>query len=78
MLCERARNYRYLLTGSPSDALPVDGDEAEKLARMLGYTHRPQQSLRDDYRARDPPGARDRRARLLRAHRLTSSAMICR
>ena len=50
MLCERARNYRYLLTGSPSDALPVDGDEAEKLARMLGYTHRPQQSLRDDYR----------------------------
>ena len=36
--------------GSPSDALPVDGDEAEKLARMLGYTHRPQQSLRDDYR----------------------------
>jgi len=50
VLCERARNYRYLLTGSPSDALPVDGDEAEKLARMLGYTHRPQQSLRDDYR----------------------------
>jgi len=50
VLCERARNYRYLLTGSPSDALPVDGDEAEKLARMLGYMHRPQQSLRDDYR----------------------------
>ncbi len=50
VLCERARNYRYLLTGSPSDALPVDGDEAVKLARMLGYTHRPQQSLRDDYR----------------------------
>jgi len=49
-LCERARNYRYLLTGSPSDALPVDGEEAEKLARMLGYTRRPQQSLRDDYR----------------------------
>jgi [glutamine synthetase] adenylyltransferase / [glutamine synthetase]-adenylyl-L-tyrosine phosphorylase len=50
VLCEQARNYRYLLTGSPSDALPVDGEEAEKLARMLGYTHRPQQSLRDDYR----------------------------
>jgi glutamate-ammonia-ligase adenylyltransferase len=50
VLCERARNYRYLLTGSPSDALPVDGDESEKLARMLGYTHRPQQQLRDDYR----------------------------
>ena len=50
VLCERARNYRYLLTASPSDALPVDGAEAEKLARMLGYTHRPTQSLRDDYR----------------------------
>ncbi len=50
VLCERARNYRYLLTASPGDSLPVDGDEAEKLALMLGYTHRPQQSLRDDYR----------------------------
>jgi glutamate-ammonia-ligase adenylyltransferase len=50
VLCERARNYRYLLTGSPSDALPGDGDEAEKLARLLGYTHRPQQSLREEYR----------------------------
>jgi glutamate-ammonia-ligase adenylyltransferase len=50
VLCERARNYRYLLTASPGDSLPVDGDEAEKLARMLGYTHRPQQTLRDDYR----------------------------
>jgi glutamate-ammonia-ligase adenylyltransferase len=49
-LCERARNYRYLLTASASDALPVDSDEAEKLARMLGYEHRPQQQLRDDYR----------------------------
>ena len=47
---ERARNYRYLLTAAPGDSLPVDGDEAEKLARMLGYTHRPQQSMRDDYR----------------------------
>jgi len=50
VLCERARNYRYLLTGSPGDALPTDGDEAEKLALHLGYTHRPQQSLREDYR----------------------------
>jgi glutamate-ammonia-ligase adenylyltransferase len=50
VLCERARNYRYLLTATPGDSLPVDGDEAEKLARMLGYTHRPQQTLRDDYR----------------------------
>ena len=40
----------YLLTATPGDWLPSDGDEAEKLALMLGYTHRPQQSLRDDYR----------------------------
>jgi glutamate-ammonia-ligase adenylyltransferase len=50
VLCERARNYRYLLTATPGDSLPSDGDEAERLALMLGYTHRPQQSLRDDYR----------------------------
>ncbi len=50
VLCERARNYRYLLTALPGDSLPVDGEEAQKLALMLGYTHRPQQSLRDDYR----------------------------
>ncbi len=49
-LCERARNARYLLTGTPGDALPVAGDEAEKLARLLGYTDQPQQRLRDDYR----------------------------
>ena len=49
-LCERARNYRYLLTGTPGDSLPIDSDEAEHLARMLGYTHRPQTSLRDEYR----------------------------
>jgi glutamate-ammonia-ligase adenylyltransferase len=49
-LCERARNARYLLTGTPGDALPVAGDEAEKLARLLGYTEQPQQRLRDDYR----------------------------
>ena len=29
------------LRGTPGDALPADDDEAEKLARMLGYTHRP-------------------------------------
>jgi glutamate-ammonia-ligase adenylyltransferase len=50
VLCERARNARYLLTGTPSDSLPVEGDEARVLARLLGYTHRAQQSLRDDYR----------------------------
>ncbi len=49
-LCERARNYRYLLTGSSGDALPIDGDEAEKIARMLGFEHRPQQTLREEYR----------------------------
>ena len=49
-LCERARNARYLLTAAPGDALPVDGEEAEKLARLLGYVERPHQQLRDDYR----------------------------
>jgi glutamate-ammonia-ligase adenylyltransferase len=49
-LCERARNARYLLTGTPGDALPVSGDEAEKLARLLGYTEQPQLQLREDYR----------------------------
>ena len=48
--CERARNLRYLLTGAPGDSLPTDGAEAERLARLLGYTHRPVTSLRDDYR----------------------------
>jgi glutamate-ammonia-ligase adenylyltransferase len=48
-LCERARNYRYLLTGTPGDSLPID-DEAEKLGRMLGHEHRPSAALRDDYR----------------------------
>lgn len=50
VLCERARNYRYLLTGTPGDSLPIDGDEAQRLARMLGYVRHPQQALRDDYR----------------------------
>jgi len=48
--CERARNARYLWTGSAADALPTDGTEARKLGRLLGYVHRPQHSLRDDYR----------------------------
>jgi glutamate-ammonia-ligase adenylyltransferase len=50
VLCERARSARYLLTGTPSDALPVDGDESVRLGRMLGYEERPSQSLREDYR----------------------------
>jgi [glutamine synthetase] adenylyltransferase / [glutamine synthetase]-adenylyl-L-tyrosine phosphorylase len=48
--CERARNALYLLTGKPGDALPTDGREATRLARLMGYEHRPQASLRDDYR----------------------------
>lgn len=47
--CERARNYRYLLTGMPGDSLP-GGADALRLARMLGYAHNPHASLRDDYR----------------------------
>jgi glutamate-ammonia-ligase adenylyltransferase len=49
-LCERARNYRYLLTGMPGDSLPSDRGEAEVLGRMLGYAHAPQQVLREQYR----------------------------
>jgi glutamate-ammonia-ligase adenylyltransferase len=48
--CERARNLRYLLSGAPGDSLPTDGAEAERLARLMGYTHRPVTHLRDDYR----------------------------
>jgi glutamate-ammonia-ligase adenylyltransferase len=49
-LCERARNYRYLLTGTPGDALPGDRAEADALARLMGYLERPQQALREEYR----------------------------
>ncbi len=48
--CERARNLRYLLTSAPGDALPTDGAEAQRLARLMGYTHQPVTQLRDDYR----------------------------
>lgn len=48
--CERARNLRYLLTGRPGDSLPAETEVAERLGRMLGYLHRPQPSLREDYR----------------------------
>jgi glutamate-ammonia-ligase adenylyltransferase len=48
--CERARNARYLQTASPSDALPTERGEIEKLALLLGYVHQPASSLRDDYR----------------------------
>ncbi|HYH51581.1 MAG TPA: bifunctional [glutamine synthetase] adenylyltransferase/[glutamine synthetase]-adenylyl-L-tyrosine phosphorylase [Acidimicrobiia bacterium] len=48
--CERARNLRYLLTGAPGDFLPTDGAEAQRLARLMGYSRQPVTSLRDDYR----------------------------
>ena len=48
--CERARNARYLQTGKPSDALPGDRAELERLAVLLGYVHQPHITLRDDYR----------------------------
>jgi glutamate-ammonia-ligase adenylyltransferase len=48
--CERARNARYLQTAQPSDALPTDRTELERLALLLGYVHRPHSVLRDDYR----------------------------
>ena len=34
----------------PSDALPGDQAELERLALLLGYVHRPHSALRDDYR----------------------------
>ena len=48
--CLVARSYRFLLTGGAHDSLPTAPDEAEKLGRMLGYVHRPNATLRDDYR----------------------------
>jgi glutamate-ammonia-ligase adenylyltransferase len=49
VFCERARNARYLVTGKAGDALP-GGDEGRRLAQLLGYVHRPEAELRDDYR----------------------------
>ena len=48
--CERARNARYLQSGSPSDALPSDRAEIERLGLLMGYVHQPATSLRDEYR----------------------------
>ncbi len=48
--CERARNALYLQTAHPSDSLPTDKGELERLALLLGYVHRPHSVLRDDYR----------------------------
>jgi glutamate-ammonia-ligase adenylyltransferase len=47
--CERARNAAYLVTGRAADALPA-GDDGRRVALLLGYTHRPEAELRDDYR----------------------------
>ena len=47
--CAAARNALFLVTESERDSLPVDPWEAERVARLLGYLHRPQASLRDDY-----------------------------
>jgi [glutamine synthetase] adenylyltransferase / [glutamine synthetase]-adenylyl-L-tyrosine phosphorylase len=49
VLCERARNARFLVTGKPGDALP-GGKDGVRVARLLGYVHRPEAGLRDDYR----------------------------
>jgi glutamate-ammonia-ligase adenylyltransferase len=49
VFCERARNARFLVTGKASDALP-SGNDGRRLARLLGYVHRPEAELRDDYR----------------------------
>lgn len=49
-LCEQARNALYLLSNTAGDSLPVSSEQAEPLGRMLGFVHRPQTSLRDEYR----------------------------
>jgi glutamate-ammonia-ligase adenylyltransferase len=47
--CERARNAAYLVTGRPTDALPT-GTDAARIGRLLGELHRPEATLRDDFR----------------------------
>ena len=49
VFCERARNARFLVTGKAGDALP-GGADGRRVARLLGYVHRPEAELRDDYR----------------------------
>jgi glutamate-ammonia-ligase adenylyltransferase len=48
--CERARNALYLYTARPSDALPIDRTESERLGLLLGYVSRPASALRNEYR----------------------------
>jgi len=47
--CERARNARYLVMGQPGDALPGGADDI-RIGRLLGYSHRPQTEMRDEFR----------------------------
>ena len=47
--CERARNARYLVTGTATDALP-SGRRGRRIARLLGLRAPARGELRDDYR----------------------------
>ncbi len=47
--CERARNARYLVTGKVGDSLPI-GADAARLGLLLGYLHRPETRVRDEFR----------------------------
>jgi glutamate-ammonia-ligase adenylyltransferase len=49
IFCERARNACYLVTGRPTDSLPT-GAEAARVSRLLGILHRPEATLRDEFR----------------------------
>jgi glutamate-ammonia-ligase adenylyltransferase len=47
-LCTRIRNRLFLQIARPYDSLPIDGEEAARLARSLGYDNRA--VLREEYR----------------------------
>jgi [glutamine synthetase] adenylyltransferase / [glutamine synthetase]-adenylyl-L-tyrosine phosphorylase len=47
-LCARIRNRLFLQAARPLDSLPIDGDEAARLAQSLGYQNRAE--LREEYR----------------------------
>jgi len=47
--CERARNARYLVTGKPGGSLPM-GADAARLGLLLGFVHRPETRVRDEFR----------------------------
>ena len=47
--CERARNARYLVTGKPGDSLPI-GAAAARIGLLLGFVHRPETLVRDEFR----------------------------